>query len=302
MKQIIVNLKKCFLILFIVLLISCSNIWNNHEPTKIGINQSNPTPINPTNNLSTQTQIMSQLNPTITKLPTLLPTLPFDKAQALINEIWKINGNCVYPCWLGIRPGYSTWQDVKNFVLPLSGEIKINEFNNGAWVTIPAPDISNKGIEVFFFFPKGTIQEIIVTTPQSIRNILLNNGIPTQIWIHTGLAGYFDLVSFSIVIYYQNLGVAIKYFGEEYILEKSGDKNFARICSKTLDKNFSRMHLFSEEEVRNESDLYKKWTQNSPYDLQGHTVITEGSNMTIKSFYENFIKAIPDQCIISNLN
>lgn len=53
------------------------------------------------------------------KLPSL-PTLVPSEAAARINELIKNNGGCKFPCWWGIIPGETTWEDTYRLLMPLT--------------------------------------------------------------------------------------------------------------------------------------------------------------------------------------
>src|ERR1043165_3960884 len=57
--------------------------------------------------------------PRLTSMPSPLPTLlPKEKENYLLDVV-KTNGNCKLPCFLGIQPGISVWEDIRKIEAPL---------------------------------------------------------------------------------------------------------------------------------------------------------------------------------------
>jgi hypothetical protein len=69
---------------------------------------------------STSTPILTAAEtpniPKLSPLPTLVPS----EATARINELLKTNAGCKFPCWWGITPGETTWDDTYRLLMPLT--------------------------------------------------------------------------------------------------------------------------------------------------------------------------------------
>lgn len=52
--------------------------------------------------------------PTRTPTPTPCPTLTADEEYAYVSEMLATNAGCELPCWWGITPGKSSWQEARN--------------------------------------------------------------------------------------------------------------------------------------------------------------------------------------------
>jgi len=55
----------------------------------------------------------ARMDLTLTAWPTLelIPTLPQDEAFALVSDLMENNAGCQLPCWWGITPGKTTWDE-----------------------------------------------------------------------------------------------------------------------------------------------------------------------------------------------
>lgn len=53
-------------------------------------------------------------SPTLTRTPvTPVPTLPPKEQNAYLLNLIETNGGCELPCFLGIQPGISSWEDIR---------------------------------------------------------------------------------------------------------------------------------------------------------------------------------------------
>jgi hypothetical protein len=48
---------------------------------------------------------------------TLFPTLPAEEMDETIQALIATNGGCFLPCWWGITPGVTSWDDANHFLL-----------------------------------------------------------------------------------------------------------------------------------------------------------------------------------------
>jgi hypothetical protein len=114
--------KWTWLLSLVLLAGGCSKpiYFNSTTPSKVLIT----TPITLVHPSQTFTA-----TPSLTALPSLLsrssptwtpvPPLPYDKAQAVLTELYINNGGCELPCWWGITPGKNTWQQINTLLSPL---------------------------------------------------------------------------------------------------------------------------------------------------------------------------------------
>jgi hypothetical protein len=218
--------KKIYAHLLLFILIALSGGCASHS--------SSPTPVIP----STETSIASQtamqpsltptLSPTIapTYTYTLLPTLSPDNANAKLKALLDNSENCLLPCWLGITPGKSTWQEANAQLVSFSsiaanfrGLPGIYVESGNKWslgqFTLPYPN-DQMAIEFEIAYPtSSTNNDISIVSaisrayrlqdgkyigdvygysayndllkPYSISRILTNYGIPQSIYVFGAL-------------------------------------------------------------------------------------------------------------------
>jgi len=97
------TLKFSTLIFVVVILAACRNVTLAPIETVKVLPSPSPTVITPTS------------TPAPPSVPTLLPK---EKESYLLNII-KTNEGCKLPCFLGIQPGISVWEDIRKIEAPL---------------------------------------------------------------------------------------------------------------------------------------------------------------------------------------
>jgi hypothetical protein len=65
-----------------------------------------------------------------------LPTLQPDKAKTLVSELLKTNAGCQLPCWWGITPGKTSWQEANQFLGVFARAIDLEDRGQGYQIGI----------------------------------------------------------------------------------------------------------------------------------------------------------------------
>ena len=138
MKSQCANVLLCSIVVFciVVCLTGCMTMQSPHStettqpptPPSELLPTSNPAPTLSGNRptpgaiLRTDTPIPSVVVvPTYTPFPSPNPTLAASEALAFIRQMQVNNGGCKLPCWWGITPGETTWEEAKQVFAPLRG-------------------------------------------------------------------------------------------------------------------------------------------------------------------------------------
>jgi hypothetical protein len=122
------------ILLLIYIPTACSSPLSSPAPTQtpeIIVTEALETDTPPAEPTSTAAPILSE--PTATAIsPTLInkPVLLLEEAQAFVEELLDMNGGCELPCWWGITPGVTTWEEAYRFFAPFAIEISdpVEEF------------------------------------------------------------------------------------------------------------------------------------------------------------------------------
>lgn len=293
--------RKLFVLIIIVVLIfplfSCSGNSYYHQLTILHTDL--PT-------LSSTVETTKTPNPTKTKIPSLTPqpptvtftaTLPYEIAQKKIDELIATNGGCNYPCWLGIDPGVSSWEEIRNRLIELSASIEENSLHNGVFVSIPYSKFTDG--EIWFAMETwgGKVHDIYTVTYLDLTDTLLKFGKPTEIWVYGRLAGWYDLIDYSIVMYYQKHEIAIHWVGEERntIVHKE-NRDYSKLCTNILNEQFGGIKIFSRGKINNVEEFIAQW--GSPYsDFSDYQKIEFALGISTQEFYDMFSVRNPNNCI-----
>jgi len=173
------------------------------------------------------------LAPTWTQLPTLDP----EDARALLMELEHTNKGCMLPCWWGITPGETTWEEARQFFATFA----ILEPGSTGTITIAGQtypvhsyhvayqDAGNVRDAATFYVREGVITEVSVgmdSTAQAfgIRELLRAHGVPKEVWINTfSAAGPSSrpegFLPFRILVLYRDRGFMAFYDFEGHISE-----------------------------------------------------------------------------------
>ncbi len=160
---------------------------------------------------------------------TQLPTLSSAESEAKIMDLLLNNAGCILPCWWGITPGITTWNEAKHFL--------------EAFTEIEGPSLQGIGDTLYkgysakfhlnarnYLISLITVDDIVVEIAllpnvtkfgHQLPIILSNNGVPDQIWIAPmpetpGGPWYY------LVLYYPEQGVLARYGGKASLLIKTG--------------------------------------------------------------------------------
>jgi hypothetical protein len=173
--------------------------------------------------------------PTRTKIPlpalistwTPIPTLAPGAITKTIMQYYKNNGGCQLPCWWGITPGQTSWQEVREILSPISQE-------QGPFVKSGAPryDYSLPISEEPLAFPsfpyiepkfwmEDKIVSIININSQwiqqnfdySLSGVLNTLGMPEEIWIKVRTDTP-NLPPYELFLFYPTKGILLASNGE----------------------------------------------------------------------------------------
>jgi hypothetical protein len=238
--------------LLISMLAAC-NQTSEVTPTSIPAETIKPTPsstvtIQPTNTSTQPVQFTS--TPTQTPKPTpaftwtalpILPTLPTGKANSLLSDLLINNGGCKLPCWWGITPGETPWneayQTLSTFATIDGPSVMISSniphefyainFNKGA-----------KNYRFAIWIANNIVEEIVVPTELStyshqLDQVLTDNGTPGEVWLAVmpdTPGGSF----FYLILNYPDQGIIAEFDGNAKASYAYNSKGEVDITSLTI--------------------------------------------------------------------
>ena len=248
---------------------------------------------------------------------TLMPTLNATQRVETFRELLETNGGCRLPCWWGIVPGQSTWDETQDQLSHLGWQDVATSLDSGATMhdtyvsggfNIEVMDIyDNQSSEIFNIISLVERTNIIESIHiQSLgwpnppvfnilwkaympREILRTYGEPDRVWLYTDPILMGDRHSYDLWLIYDQLGFILKYNG---LLQISGE-NF-RICISNSGEQITtlKLHLQSPEDP-------------TPLELMGNLVsfedrgilsIEAATELTKKEFYEMLTQSDESVC------
>ncbi len=178
----------------------------------------------------------STFTPTPMHTWTQLPTLSITDAEVKIKDLLLNNAGCILPCWWGITPGKTTWNEASQFLNTLS-DIKgpsIQDVGNVLYKAYSAYfNIDEMEYIISLISADDIVVEIgllpdITIYGHQLNNLLTNNGEPKEIW----LAPMPDTPGgswFYLVLNYPDQGIMARYGGEATPIIKTDNEGKAMI-------------------------------------------------------------------------
>ncbi|MEO7841031.1 MAG: hypothetical protein ABIU06_16950 [Anaerolineales bacterium] len=196
--------------------------------TQPEIVEKTPSPKN-TEVVITQTPIPTlTLTPTPSVIP--LPTLTSQEKIDQVAEIQTSNGGCNLPCWWGITPGVTTWDDAFTRLGPLAVENLEFKVENGAVMHyLEFPFQPRNIIPDIFVQENGVVDVILLDWDEPLLDFLHTHGSPTEIWISSDGKVPVGNSVFTISLFYPEKGLMITYFGDARLVSQ-GSVDYVMIC------------------------------------------------------------------------
>ncbi len=155
--------------------------------------------------------------PPITKVftSTPFPTLSLEKVVELVNT----NGGCQFPCWLGVTPGKSKWNEIKPFLLTFSKKGLV-EYNSKTYYSIDVSLENSQRTTARIYVWNNLVESIEAYEPiQKLPfwKVLSTYGKPEEVRIspsgHYGGVGNNVLGEFDLVLFYPDMGILTEFHG-----------------------------------------------------------------------------------------
>lgn len=175
-------------------------------------------------------------HPSLTNTPTQ-PVTPSPEPRAFPDQgelsdkdfvlhLLQTNGGCELPCWWGIVPGETKWEDAEQFLSRFTLRIEKDweETKKGAdgqpfqiknfvvYMDIDQPDPGLFSIRIKDEFVTGIYVSRPLTKPHfSLQKLLNNQGVPSKIFIFTHSNVMEPPTPFDLILYYQEQRFLIVY-------------------------------------------------------------------------------------------
>jgi hypothetical protein len=163
------NRNILILVVLLLVLAACAPVVNQSDAASTG--EATPTAALPTQTATTQ----------IVDTPSYAPTLEPTERDALIYSFLANNGGCEYPCFWGITPGVSAWEDTRNYLASF-GTIRDFEDDPPVYTAIfTNPTLINGEFTFIFMTNNDQISYIGALTSMTVSEVLQQYGMPDEI-------------------------------------------------------------------------------------------------------------------------
>lgn len=229
------------------------------------------------------------------------PTLSDIEAERMIQSLLKNNGGCRLPCWWGIIPGKTTWEEARQFLSTFATSIvqgsfsqtiieKIPHFSTNYSIHYKIPGIPDGGA-VLISLTDGIVSTIAfgsTSTSESFRlsQLLSKYGKPGKIFVETYQNLPYNPLPFTLVLYYPEFHFLARF---ETYAQKEG--SFLIGCPKMVNPY---LVLWSAD--RNVSDLdIQNWAFGEDSSLVKE--LKDVTNLSEDEFYRIFRDSESIDCI-----
>jgi hypothetical protein len=237
---------------------------------------------------------------TLTPLPTLLP----DEAQAIVIELLETNAGCRLPCWWGITPGQTTWEEALRFLERFALRISIYLGQDGMYADVyfPVPREVPYAYNLwqYYMIQEGIVEEIEVynydfANHTYLPEFLETYGQPEEVWVRTYRPEHMGNEPFEIALFYPQQGILMNTPGGG---GGGVEGNVIRNCLR--DMNWPFLYLWSPERQITFAEAEEKYLSgpDSGYFLP----LFDATGMTVAEFYENFKDPNTTACLETPLD
>jgi hypothetical protein len=149
------------------------------------------------------------------------PTLPKAQAENFALNLLKTNGGCKLPCWIGITPGKTTWDEAYAFLATFAeteyGYGIRSENERYANLNLPKNSFLNRSEELanFTLKPDGRIDQIYTHMDIALSDLLRDYGPPTEVrLLAIGVYTMDKFGRYTLVLFYKEQGFMAVYYGK----------------------------------------------------------------------------------------
>lgn len=236
------TMKPCgclvILMYMLAMLTGCGlEVPSSVTPTSLPISANTISPV-PTNTLTIATFSSATETSETTPTYTPFPVLSSDERERQILELIASNGGCELPCWWGIMPGKTTFEEARNFLrqfnpAPFLQEEAPNKQFVNYLIPVSAHISPAYGIDINLDIVDDVVKIISVGSIESvtnfnIQNLLSNYGRPSEVWIHTYRSYLGGIPPVDVLMFYPTQGILARYSTELSNINEGKDS--ATIC------------------------------------------------------------------------
>ena len=252
-------------------------------------------------------------SPTLTRTPiTPVPTLPATEQDTYLLNLIETNGGCELPCFLGIQPGVSSWEDIRPVESPIYFRESYFPKRKDERLYLYVPPRKTRYLDVTFWGSSTLIEYITVDAlislpndpydyvpafakavyPYALPNLLAQYGMPSRILMRAqGQIEPGAGTQAEVWLFYNDAGFMVQYFFLNVVTQ---DGEVLRTCPDYSHTVFIRLYLQSPE---NKTPLEKMFWDPKGYYFNTHLQpIEKITALSIEDFYQLFVAPTESAC------
>lgn len=247
-------------------------------------------------------------NPTPNLPWTPLPTLDKESSSRKITELLETNDGCQLPCFWGIVPGQTTWQDARQKLETFASEIKLDgsagniTYNGNDYfmeyyqVKYKVPGTTSNGNLRFLIWDsivtRISVDREATTRRYTLSELLTQYKKPSRIFVHAQYDAPESPVPFDLILYYPE-----QRFLAAYLLGAVRDQGYLKSCP---DRDSPVLISWAPNRVMDEKTIERDTLGPDP--VPALQDLTSATQLSIDRFYEVFRKPQNNACIESPIN
>jgi len=282
-----------------VYLAGCAARVPSPSPTPI-ISETATTEPSPTPSPTLTPTATRMARPTATATHEPLPTLPPAEALEKVRELLETNGGCTFPCWWGITPGQTTWNEVLDTLQPIAWMVDKprmrEEYDDKLFVAVffaidDHPALMNSMSVTFVFDHDSTrIDWLYTGQPYNIEELLLSYGVPEEIWVTADGIPVTGPIVYSINLFYSHKGIMTGISNYAAMVHKNGE-DFAKVCNNAFIDDAVGLLFFPPDTTMEYQDFFIEDKRPNEF-----LPIQTATNMTPEDFYDFVLNGGPNDC------
>lgn len=181
---------------------------------------------------STPTPTSTPLIPTPTISLTPMPTLTAQERESHVRELLQTNRGCELPCWWGIVPGKTQWEDARKLLEHLGVRISSKTEPDGSiFHGTGGFDFEDEKIynRIGITEKEGVVESIYILSDSGMNEAAFQSlwkhydpqlvipafGVPSRVWLTTSTikVGNKGITGYILKIFYDHLGFVVRYDG-----------------------------------------------------------------------------------------
>lgn len=251
-------------------------------------------------------------SPTPTQTLTPAPTLTKAQSETYLFKLLKDNAGCKLPCWWGITPGVTTWEDTRKLIEYMGARTGFDPLENGqAYHGTGGFDWDNPFTvnNIDFFEEKGIVEGIVVWAEAnedtnffrtlwksySPEQVITKYGKPTRVRMSVFVYGETGFISSRLTLIYDEGQFSVEYESKALEVDVQGKPMF-RVCPSWGDITWLPrldMYILSPDSTMS-LDEYVQLV--AGYDISRGKSIEEAVGISREEFYQRFIPGHGSAC------